>query len=104
MQRQLEVKAPVFDRSLAEERAAALGAEFRETVWQMDTYFPVPRGRLKVREFVRGGELIYYEREDAPGVRESRYQVLSVTEAAALRRMLSAALGVAATVTKERRL
>lgn len=104
MKRQLEAKAPIFDRTLAEERAAALGAEFREAVWQLDTYFHVPNGRLKVREFVRGGELIYYEREDAAGARESRYQVLPVDDAAALRRVLTAALGVRATVAKERRL
>lgn len=104
MKRQLEVKAPVVDRTLAEERAAALGAVFRDAVWHLDTYFPVPQGRLKVREFVRGGELIYYEREDVPGPRESRYQVVAVADAAALRRTLTAALGVRATVAKERRL
>jgi hypothetical protein len=41
---------------------------------QEDTFFTVPHGRLKLRKFSsKSAELIYYEREDGPGPKESRY-------------------------------
>src|SRR3954471_11496304 len=103
--RNVELKArdPEPERSL--ERARALGAEDRGELRQCDTYFAVPRGRLKLREQEPGGaELIAYERPDAAAARESRYRIAPVTDATALREALDAALGTTVVVDKRRHL
>jgi predicted adenylyl cyclase CyaB len=72
---------------------------------QYDTFFRVPRGRLKLREFGDGsGELIYYERTDVAEPKESRYWIAPISAVAALRTTLMRALGVRGEVRKARRL
>src|SRR3954454_18529919 len=99
--RNVELKArdPHPERSL--ERARALGAEDRGELRQRDTYFAVPRGRLKLREQDPGQtELIAYERPDTAEARESRYRSENATDAPAVREALHAALGTTVVVDK----
>jgi homotetrameric cytidine deaminase len=103
--RNVELKArdPHPERSL--ERCRALGAEDRGELRQRDTYFAAPRGRLKLREQEPGGaEIIAYERADVAAARESRYRIAPVSDPAALREALDAALGATVVVAKRRRL
>ena len=51
----LELKAPLASIKGAREQAAALGGVSKGTLLQRDTYFRVPRGRLKLRECVGSG-------------------------------------------------
>ncbi len=88
----VEVKARLRKPEEARERLLSLGAERRGTFEQVDYYFEVPRGRLKLRE-VEGqeqAELIYYEREDQPGPRPCEATVIKLgrQEAGLLRRIL----------------
>jgi homotetrameric cytidine deaminase len=103
--RNVELKAvdPDPDRTL---RAALdLGAEDRGVIEQRDTYFAVPRGRLKLREQTPGeDELIAYHRPDDPTVRVSAYERIPVADAAAARTGLEATCGVRVVVEKRRRL
>jgi adenylate cyclase class IV len=72
--RNIELKArdPDPRRSLAV--CAELGAKDYGELWQRDTYFVVPQGRLKLREQRPGStHLIQYDRTDRPQQRESRY-------------------------------
>jgi adenylate cyclase class IV len=72
---------------------------------QRDTYFDVPRGRLKLRE--QSGsppQLISYLRSNATDERESRYRLIDVREADGLIDALSSTIGVRAVVTKRRQL
>jgi predicted adenylyl cyclase CyaB len=75
-----------------------------ETLIQVDTYFPVPRGRLKLREIESAGrltaELIQYDRPDIAGARTSTYQ--RINAAPGLKPALLAALGELVTVRKRR--
>jgi len=74
-----------------------------ETVTQTDTFFKVDIGRLKLRELSHAGaELIYYQRPDAPGPTESRYERVPVPDPRALGELLAAALGVYGQVHKYR--
>ena len=103
--RNVELKARDPDPARSLERCRSLGAEDRGEVRQRDTYFAAPGGRLKLREQEPGGaELIAYERPDAAQARESRYRIVPVADAAALRAALQAALGTTVVVDKRRRL
>lgn len=71
----------------------------------MDTYFEVPRGRLKLREEPdAAAHLIAYERPDLAAQKESRYRLIEVPEPAQLKEALAVVLGIKVVVSKDRRL
>jgi adenylate cyclase class IV len=101
----LELKA----RDRAPERSLriceGLGAVNEGTLTQLDTYFVVPHGRLKLREQAGSeAQLIAYERADDHQDSESRYRLVAVPDPAELKAALAAALGVRVEVHKRRRL
>lgn len=103
MSANLEIKAPVADPAAFREKAAALATEALGAEDQLDTYFRVPRGRLKLRESSRaGGQLVPYLRPDAQGPRRADYQVVPVPDPAGLKALLTAILGVHRVVRKRR--
>jgi adenylate cyclase len=84
--RNLELKVRVTETDLEhlERRLASLTCSPIERLDQVDTYFEVPRGRLKLRELrdangalVRA-ELIAYARPDLTGSRWSQYEVIPI--------------------------
>jgi predicted adenylyl cyclase CyaB len=77
-------------------------AKFVGTDQQVDTYFCVPRGRLKVREGNIENALIFYERPNAQGARASKVQMLELPPENPVKSILSNALGVLAVVNKRR--
>lgn len=103
--RLLELKARC--RDLAQAAAwCAQHATFVEDVQQVDTYFLVGQGRLKLR-LVEGrdeGTLIYYQREASPDPKRSRVSLLPVTDPARLLSLLREALGAFVEVRKRRRI
>jgi predicted adenylyl cyclase CyaB len=103
--RNIELKAvdPSPDASI--QVCARIGARDHGTIWQRDTYFEVPAGRLKLREEDPGSpHLIQYTRGDGQEARESRYRIAPVADADALRAVLEACLGVRVVVVKYRHL
>lgn len=103
MGRNVEIKARASDFAAQRAKAAELAASPSELLSQEDTFFAAKRGRLKLRRFDEGsGQLIYYERSDAPGPSESRYMLLPTREPDSLRDALSKALGVTGVVKKRR--
>jgi len=71
----------------------------------VDTYFAVPKGRLKLRVEAPGDAmLVRYQREDVAGARESLYEVTPVADAAATLAALAARHGVRSRVEKSRTL
>jgi adenylate cyclase class IV len=70
---------------------------------QIDTYFPVPHGRLKLREIVGvKSELIWYDRSNQARSRQSDYRLTPITHPAELKTSLTAALGLRGQVIKKR--
>jgi predicted adenylyl cyclase CyaB len=70
---------------------------------QEDTFFVVPRGRLKLRiSSEKQAELIYYKRSDTTGPKTSRYCIVPTSAPDLLKEVLGAALGVLGTVRKRR--
>jgi homotetrameric cytidine deaminase len=103
--RNVELKATDPDPARSLEIVRELGAEDRGVLHQRDTYFRVPRGRLKLREQQPGGaSLVQYDRVDAAEARESRYRLVPVADPAETRAALAAALGTLAVVEKHRHL
>lgn len=103
--RNIEIKARIKDLSRVESTARELcGPVPRERMYQEDTYFNVPEGRLKLREQNGGSELIYYQRPDGPGPKRCDYEIVTVGEPTALKAVLAGALGVRCIVRKRRTL
>jgi predicted adenylyl cyclase CyaB len=103
--RNLELKARDADPQGSLETCGSLGAEDKGVLHQKDTYFKVPRGRLKLRR-ERGAtaHLIAYERPDLPDQKESRYRIVEIENASGLEVALAGTVGVTAVVAKARRL
>ena len=101
--RNLELKAQCADLTLARAAVLRLGARSPGPLVQIDTYFCVPSGRLKLR-WIEGqaSQLIWYERPDQSEARISRYYLAPVMDAEGLKAALSAALGVRGEVRKHR--
>jgi predicted adenylyl cyclase CyaB len=82
-----------------------LGAEHQKTMHQIDTYFNVPKGRLKLREIDgETAQLVYYERADESASRYSNYSIVEITDSSGFKQMMMDALGVKAIVDKVREL
>ncbi len=103
--RNLELKARLGDRAHAEQIALDIGADFGGEWRQLDTYFLVPHGRLKLREVDQvQAELIGYERPEHEAARWSEYHTAPVAHGPDMRDVLARALGVRIQVDKTRRL
>ncbi len=100
--RLVELKARYED--LGKARALMAGSEHVGTFRQVDTYFLTGDRRLKVRR-VQGrkeGQLVYYERPDKQGVKESRVLLTPLADAAAVADILARVFPVQAEVRKTR--
>ncbi|MBI2407277.1 MAG: class IV adenylate cyclase [Gemmatimonadetes bacterium] len=105
MPRNVEIKARIGSIAAVSARAAAIADSGPTEIAQDDTFFPCPAGRLKLRQFADGsGELIFYQRADAQGPKESFYLLARTADADALRTVLSHAYGTAGRVVKQRTL
>ena len=98
----VELKARYED--LGKARALLAGSEIVGTFRQVDTYFSTGERRLKVRSIAgqKPGQLVYYERPDEGGVKESRVLLASLPDAPAVLEILRRVLPVQAEVRKTR--
>jgi predicted adenylyl cyclase CyaB len=101
----IEIKARLRDVDAAARTAASLGARSMGADRQVDTYFRVPKGRMKLRESLFSGEqLILYLRPDEPGPKRADYEVVPVPKGGRAKELLEALFGVEVVVEKVRRL
>ncbi len=99
----IEIKARVLDPIVLRQRAEQLSDSPVEVMTQVDTFFYTQRGRLKLRELGPApAQLIFYSRPDATGPKRSDYSIFLTEQPAALKEMLSRALGVRGVVRKTR--
>ncbi len=99
----VEWKARVRDLSRQRELAEQLAGSPPELLEQVDTFFNVPHGRLKLRRLsAHHGELIQYLRPDRAGPKQSNYSVVRTESPDPLRELLARALGVRGEVRKRR--
>jgi predicted adenylyl cyclase CyaB len=101
----IELKVYCADLGPARAVARQLGATEAGVLCQVDTYFRVPAGRLKLRQADPGpSQLIFYRRLDQAGPKASEFDVVPVAEPDRLRALLAAALGTLVEVHKQREL
>jgi predicted adenylyl cyclase CyaB len=103
--RNVEIKARVQDLPALRRAVEAIADGPPTSLIQHDTFFEVPRGRLKLRVLDDGtAELISYLRDDVGRLRASHYLKAAVTEPGTLAAVLGAALGAGGVVRKRRSL
>lgn len=78
------------------------GGEFHGCDHQIDTYFKVPMGRLKLREGNIENFLVQYNRPDQAGPKVSQFRLVKNDPNSSMKSALSDALGVLAVVDKWR--
>ena len=105
MRQNVELKVPDPEPERTLERCREIGAAEVGILDQRDTYFAVPRDRLKLREQKPGpSTLIQYKRADETSARVSNYVLVAIGDPPALKQALASALGVTCVIEKERRL
>lgn len=103
MPRNIEVKARIERIETLLPIARALADGEATLIDQDDTFFSVPHGRLKLRQFADGSaELIHYHRPDVEQAKASDYVRVPVADPAALRDALARGCGIAGHVRKRR--
>lgn len=105
MARNIEIKAKVDSLVDLEKKVASLATEGPIEIAQDDTFFRCDTGRLKLRAFsATAGELIFYQRSNQQGPKESFYVTTPSADPASLRQVLSLAYGEVGRVIKARTL
>jgi predicted adenylyl cyclase CyaB len=103
MARNIEIKARIADLEALVQRAARLADSGPVVLEQDDTFFSCTNGRLKLRDqFAAGAELIFYQRADVAGPKESFYVRLPVPDPQGMRTLLQLAHGQTGRVRKRR--
>jgi len=105
MPRNIEIKARIASVDALEPLAAALATQGPIEIVQDDTFFRCSSGRLKLRLFsATEGELIFYQRANERGPKESFYLRAPTASPEALRDVLNLAHGQVGRVVKRRTL
>jgi adenylate cyclase class IV len=105
MAHNIEIKARVESVEAMSTKASALADEDLIEILQDDTFFTCERGRLKLRTLsANEGQLIFYQRPNHPGPKESFFIIAPTSSPDTLRETLSRAYGQAGRVRKHRTL
>lgn len=98
----IEIKAKCSDPQRVREILESQGAEYKGLDHQIDTYFRVPKGRLKLREGNIENALIFYERDNQDGPKDSKVILYSSSPGSSLKETLLGACGALVVVDKQR--
>lgn len=98
----IEIKAKCRNLEAIRNILKSGSAEFKGTDRQIDSYFKVNSGRLKLREGNIENSLIHYNREDKADAKESDVLLYKSTNNQLLKELLIRALGVLVVVDKQR--
>lgn len=98
----IEIKARCSDPDQIRSILESLGAEHRGLDHQVDTYFNAQHGRLKLRDGDIENCLVFYERGDQSGPKESKVVLYQTPPGSSLKDALAGSLGVLVVVDKQR--
>lgn len=99
-----EFKSKTTELDNLEKKLLTLHPKFIGEDHQTDTYFNIPEGRLKLREGNIENSLIYYERENTAGAKQSDVLLYRHTPDETLKDILSKVHGIKVIVKKKRRI
>lgn len=98
----VEIKAKCSEQAKIRNILLSHKADFKGVDHQIDTYFKVPHGRLKLREGNIENYLIFYEREDQGGPKQSNVTLYKTEPNSIIKDILTKSLGILAVVDKKR--
>ncbi len=98
----IEIKAKCNDPVTIKEILKSHQADFKGVDHQIDTYFKVPNGRMKLREGNIETALIQYNRPNQAGPKKSDYVLYHPHPDSSLKQLLTQANGVLVVVDKLR--
>src|SRR2546427_2170822 len=105
MARNIEIKARIESIEAITAKVAELADQGPIEIPQDDTFFVCKRGRMKLRAFSSTeGQLIFYQRPNQAGPKESFFLISPTASPDSLREALSLAYGQAGRVRKHRTL
>ena len=99
-----EFKAHTADVTAAENKLLSLSPIYKGEDHQIDTYFNTPKGRLKLREGNIENSLIYYERKDTAGAKQSDILLYEHQPNNTLKQILTTTNGIKTIVDKKRKI
>jgi len=98
----IEIKARCNNHPVIREILKSHNAEFKGIDHQVDTYFKVNSGRLKLREGNIENSLVHYQREDKEGPKQSNVTLYHPDPKSSLKDILKKALVVLVVIDKSR--
>jgi predicted adenylyl cyclase CyaB len=98
----IEIKAKSNNQDAIREILKSKNADFKGIDYQVDTYFKVNHGRLKLREGEIENYLIHYQRENKEGPKQSDVTLFKSVPNSSLKEILTKALGILVVVDKKR--
>ena len=100
----IEFKARIKDTNAAEKQLQSLHPSFKGEDHQVDTYFNVSQGRLKLREGNIENALIWYDRPDEASSKLSNVLLYKHQPDSSLKEVLTSANGIKVVVDKTRKI
>ncbi len=100
----IEIKAKCFHPEKVEAFLLSANARFVGLDHQKDTYFQVPIGRLKLRQGTIENTLIFYQRPNQDGPKQSDFSLSQMSDGPATEQLLAKALGIKVVVEKYRKI
>jgi adenylate cyclase class 2 len=100
----VEIKAKCLDPDRIHEYIMSHGGDYKGVDHQIDTYFNCENGRLKLRKGNIENSLIFYQRENKAGSRESKIELEILPAVNNMRALLTKANGVKVEVDKHRKI
>ncbi len=98
----VEIKARCTKHDMIRDVLRAHRANFKGTDHQIDTYFVVAHGRLKLREGTIENQLIHYQRSNTKGPKQSDITLFPTQPGSAIKDILTKACDVLVVVDKKR--
>jgi predicted adenylyl cyclase CyaB len=98
----VEIKAICIDPSFVRSYLVTHEAIFKGIDEQTDTYFNVKAGRLKLREGNIENNLIFYNRTNQAGPKNSHFNLVKIEDARGLKEVLDRSCGIKMIVRKKR--
>lgn len=98
----IEIKAHCKNPGKVRDYLKSKKAFFNGVDEQVDTYFNINNGRLKLREGRIENNLIFYERNNQAGPKSSQFNLVRVEDAAGLKEVLTKSMGIKVVIKKKR--